>query len=75
MSRMYWQSKAMITDVGEQSEGEEHIVPLLDSIIDTGKMCDAIAMSLEGSPNNAIAGEHSIGHAITDVFLTDSQGR
>ena len=75
MSRIYRQSKAMIADVGEQSEREEHIVPLLDNIIDNGKTCDPIAMSLDDSLNNAIAEEHSIGHAITDILLTDLQGR
>ena len=72
MSWIYRESKATITDVREQSEGEEHIVPLLDSVIDVGEICDAIAMSLEDSPNNASAEEHSIEQAITDILRKDS---
>jgi Heterokaryon incompatibility protein (HET) len=74
MSRIYRQARAMLADLGEQSEGKELLIPLLDSIIDAGETCDAIAMSLEDRPKNPLVERESLGQIISTIVQSESKG-
>lgn len=74
MSQIYRQAKAIFADVGEKSEGNELIPPLLESIIDAGDTCEAIEMSLEGSSYNDPAQIATLGALMNDIVESTEQG-
>lgn len=74
MFQIYRQAKAIFADVGEKSEGNELIPPLLESIIDAGDTCEAIEMSLEGSSYNDPAQVATLGAVMNDIVESTERG-
>lgn len=74
MSQIYRKAKAIFADVGEKSEGNELIPPLLESIIDAGDTCEAIEMSLEGSSYNDPAQVATLGALMDDIVESTERG-
>ena len=74
MSQIYRQAKAIYTDVGEKSEGNELIPPLLESIIDAGDTCEAIEKSWERSSCNDPAQVPILGASMNDMVESTERG-
>ena len=74
MSQIYRQANGIFADVGEKSEGNELIPPLLESIIDAGDTCEAVEMSLEGSSYNDPAQIATLAAFINDIVESTERG-
>lgn len=74
MCRIYRQANSMIADTGEESEGADLLVPLLEKIVQAGESCDVAAKSLEMSPSNALVEQQSLGQ-ITSTVVQSSLPR